>query len=83
MKTIEELMLTQLLWELRIEAYKRKFNVNAKDVADVLTEKEHSDLIFIYDWLERLKAKRLLSNPTIKKLIDKHQFCGVVSSNDA
>lgn len=73
-KTVEEIILNQILWDFRFYAYKKKFDANAKDVTDVLTREENRLLINIYERAEYLKAQRLMENPTVRKLMNREYF---------
>ena len=65
---IIEIILEHILWNIRFNAYK-KVNNTKKNVVDGLTQEDQRMLMFIYKQYNQLHMQRVMSNPTVQKLL--------------
>jgi hypothetical protein len=65
---IIEIILEHILWNIRFNAYK-KVNNTKKNVVDGLTQEDQRMLMFIYNQYNQLHMQRVMSNPTVQKLL--------------
>lgn len=67
MNRVYEIIMENILWNMRYNAYKKTYNTK-KDVVDGFNNEEQRILMFIYNQCQQLKAQRVMSNPTVQKL---------------
>ena len=67
MNRVYEIIMENILWNMRYNAYKKTYNTK-KNVVDGFNNEEQRILMIIYNQYQQLKAQRVMSNPTVQKL---------------